>query len=248
VTTASTAATPPSAARPARPQGGPPLLAPALAYGALMVTAVVLSARMPQPSATAIATAAYDSSHHAVLEVAGCLGFAASAPLAIWTATTYRRLLTLGVTAPGAVIALAGGLLAAASLGLSGLITWTSSQAAAADPAAARILADLSFATGAAGFVVPLALLLAGVAVPSLILRLVPRPLAWAGLVIAAIGVLSTFALLTPALDGTLPVGRFGGLLWLIAASIALPRTRRAARTHAPDPSPAPASQPAGTS
>jgi hypothetical protein len=51
--------------------------------------------------------------------------------------------------------------------------------------------------------------------------------LAWAGLAIAAIGVLSTFALLTPALDATLPVGRFGGLLWLIAASIALPRTRR---------------------
>jgi hypothetical protein len=230
-----------TATRRTRPQGGPPLLAPALAYGALMVTAVVLSVRAPQPSATA-AVAAFDSSHHAILEVAGCLGFAASAPLAIWAATAYRRLQTLGATVPGAVIALAGGLLAAASLGLSGLITWTSSQpAAAADPAGARVLADLSFATGAAGFVVPLALLLAGVAVPSLILGLVPRSLAWAGLVIAAIGVLSTFALLTPALDFTLPVGRFGGLLWLIAASIALPRTRPAARTHAQAPSLTPA-------
>ena len=232
--------TTPPAARRARPQDGPPLLAPALAYGALVVTAVVLSARAPQPSATATAVAAYDSSHHAVLEVAGCLGFAASAPLAIWAATAYRRLQTLGVTAPGAVIALAGGMLAAASLGLSGLITWTSSQSgAAADPVAVRVLANLGFATGAAGFVVPLALLLAGVAVPSLILGLVPRLLAWAGLVIAAIGVLSTFALLTPALDGTLPVGRFGGLLWLIAASIALPRTRRAARTGGQSPAPA---------
>jgi hypothetical protein len=236
-----TTTTPPSAVRRPRPQGGPPLLAPALAYGALMVTAVVLSARAPQPSASGTVVAAYDSSHHAVLEVAGCLGFAASAPLAIWTATAYRRLQTLGVTAPGAVIALAGGLLAAASLGLSGLVTWTSSQPGAADPAAARVLADLSFATGGAGFVVPLALLLAGLAVPSLILGHLPRPLAWAGLVIAAAGVLSTFALLTPALDGTLPVGRFGGLLWLIAASIALPRTRRATRTHAPDPSLSPA-------
>jgi hypothetical protein len=168
------------------------------------------------------------------------LSVRAPQPSAIWAATAYRRLLTLGVTAPGAVIALAGGMLAAASLGLSGLITWTSSQpGAAADPAAARVLANLSFATGAAGFVVPLALLLAGVAVPSLLLDLVPRPLAWAGLVIAAIGVLSTFALLTPALDGTLPVGRFGGLLWLIAASIALPRTRRAARTGGQSPAPA---------
>jgi hypothetical protein len=103
------------------------------------------------------------------------------------------------------------------------------------------VLADLSFATGAAGFVVPLALLLAGVAVPSLILGLVARPLAWAGLSIAATGALSTFALLTPALDVTLPIGRFGGLLWLIAGSIALPRTRRAAVTRAQAPSPAPA-------
>jgi hypothetical protein len=231
-----------SAARRARPQGGPPLLLPALAYGAVMVAGVVLSARVPEPSATAIAVAAYDSSHHAILEVAGCLGFAASAPLAIWTATAYRRLLTLGVTAPGAVIALAGGLLASASTALSGLITWTSSQpGAASDPAVARALADLSFAAGAAGFVVPLALLLAGVAVPSLILGLVARPLAWAGLVIAAVGALSTFALLTPALDFTLPVGRFGGLLWLIAASVALPRTRQAAVTRVQAPSPAPA-------
>jgi len=63
----------------------------------------------------------------------------------------------------------------------------------------------------------------------------VPRALAWAGLVIAGVGVLSTFALLTPTLDVTLPVGRSGGLLWLIAASIALPRTRRGAamRTQA---------------
>lgn len=242
-------ATQPPAARRAPAQGGPPLLVPVLAYGALMVTAVVLSARGPQPSASAAAVSAYDRSHHAFLEVAGCLGFAASAPLAIWTATAYRRLLTLGVTAPGAVIALAGGLLAAASLGLSGLMTWTSSQpAAVAVPAVGRILADLSFATGAAGFVVPLALLMAGVAVPSAILGLMPRALAWTGLVIAAVGVVSTFSLLTPALDATLPVGRFGGLLWLIAASIALPKTRRQARTRAPAPSPVPAGQPAGTS
>jgi hypothetical protein len=241
--------TPSPAVRRARPQGGPPLLLPALAYGAVMVTGVVLSARAPELSATAAAVAAYDGTHHALLQVAGCLGFAASVPLAIWTATAYRRLLTLGVTAPGAVIALAGGLLAAASTALSGLITWTRAQpGAASDPAVARVLADLGFATGAAGFVVPLALLLAGVAVPSLVLGLVARPVAWTGLVIAAIGTLSTFALLTPALDFTLPIGRFGGLLWLIAASIALPRTRRAAAARAQVPSPAPAPSPAGTS
>src|ERR1700749_674697 len=140
--TPSTSPTTGPAARPAGPQGGPPLLLPALAYGAVMVAGVALSARVPQPWAAAAVVAAYDRGHHAVLEVAGFLGFAASAPLAIWAATAYRRLLTLGVTAPGAVIALAGGLLAAASTALSGLITWTSAQpGAASDPAVARVLA-----------------------------------------------------------------------------------------------------------
>jgi hypothetical protein len=47
--------------------------------------------------------------------------------------------------------------------------------------------------------------------------------------VIAAISVISTFALLTSALDFTFPIGRFLGLVWLIAASITLPAHRRTA-------------------
>jgi hypothetical protein len=200
-----------------------------LAYGALMITSVVLSASSPHLSASASAVLAYDRSHHDVLQVAGCLGFAASIPLAIWTATVYRRLRTrLGVVAPGAVIGLVGGLLAANSLGLTGLINWTSSQIpTGGDSTVARALADLSFATGSAGFIAPLGLLIAGIAVPSLILRLLPRPLAVAGLVIAALNVISTFALLTSALDFTFPIGRFVGLAWLIAASVTLPTHRR---------------------
>lgn len=222
----------------ARPQGGPPLLAPVLAYGALMVVSVILLASGPQPSTSAASVLSYDRAHHTALEVAGCLGFAASLPLAIWTATVYRRLRTaLGVTAPGAVIGLAGGLLAAASLALCGLVNWTVSQVhAIADPALARALADLSFATGSAGFVAPLGLLVAGVAVPSVILGFLPRPLAWAGLVIALISLISTFALLTSALDFTFPVGRFLGLVWLIATSVLLPTSRQAARRASPSP------------
>jgi hypothetical protein len=219
----------------ARPQGGPPLLAPALAYGVLMVTSVILTATGPQPSASATAIVSYDSTHHDALVVAGFLSFAAAAPLAIWTATAYRRLRSLGVTAPGVVIGLAGGLLAAGSLALSGLISWTRAEAPP-EPAVTKALTDLGFATGAAGFVVPLGLLLAGVGVPALILRLVPRLLAWTGLVIAAFGLLSTFTLLTSALDFTLPIGRFGGLIWLVVISVMLTHDRRTLRATAPAP------------
>jgi len=105
-----------------------------------------------------------------------------------------------------------------------------------ADPAVAHALVDLIFATGAAGLVVPFALLLAGVAVPSLVLGLTPRWLAWSGLAIAAIGMLSTFTLVTSALDFTVPIGRFGGLAWIIAASVALPQSRHAIRDRASAP------------
>jgi hypothetical protein len=220
-------------------QGGPPLLAPAIAYTVLTVAAVILSAKIPRPGAAAGSVLAYDRAHHTELEIAGFFVFGASAPLAIWAATIYRRLRTLGVTAPGAAIALAGGLLAAGSLALSGLFTWTASDVqSVAGPALARALADLSFVTGAAGFVVPFALLMAGVSVPSLILRFVPRWLSWAGLVVAAAGVLSTFTLLTSALDVLLPIGRFAGLVWLLAVSATMPHDRREVRAAAAAPAP----------
>jgi hypothetical protein len=197
----------------------------------LTIAAVVLSAAVPHPSASAESVLAYDRAHHTALQIAGFLIFGASVPLAIWTATVYRRLRTLGVTAPGAVIALTGGLMAAASLSLSGLISWATSQvSAAAEPGLARALADLSFVTGGAGFVVPFALLLAGVSVPALILRFTPRPWAWFGLVVAVAAVLSTFTLLTDLLDVLLPIGRFGGLVWLIGTSVLLPHDRQAVR------------------
>lgn len=220
---------PAETSRPTRraPQGGPPLSVLALVYAALMLAGVVTSAGTPQPSAAAEAVLAYQRSHSGALQLASFFWFGSAVPLAIWAATAYRRLRQLGVTAPGTAIGFAGGLLAAGSVSLLGLLTWVRSQTAdLTDPALARVLADLGFALGAAGYAAPFALLMAGVAVPSLILRFLPRPLAWTGLVVAAIGMLSTATLLTPALDVTLPVLRFGGVLWLIVASFLLPRTR----------------------
>lgn len=213
--------------RRSRPQGGPPLPVPAIGYGVLMIAAVALSASVPHPGAAAASVLRYDQSHQTVMRVGGMLSFGASIPLAIWSASAYQRLRVLGVNAPGAVIGLCGGLLAAASLALSGLIGWTAAQLGdAATPAVASTLADLGFAAGSAGFVVPLGLLLAGVAVPSLLLGLTARPLAWAGLAVAAVSVLATLTLLTPALDATLPVGRFGSLIWMVIVSFTLPRSR----------------------
>src|SRR5262245_28826487 len=106
------------------PQGGPPPLAPALAYGSLIIAAAAIAAAGPWPGTSAAGALSYARAHTGLLHAGAFLAFAAAVPLAIWTATIYRRLRTLGVTAPGAVIGLSGGILAAAAIAVCGLVTW----------------------------------------------------------------------------------------------------------------------------
>lgn len=163
-------------------------------------------------------------------EVAGMLQFGSAVPLGIFAATVYARQLRLGVRVPGPAIGFFGGIAAAMFLMLSGLITWLLGRPeVVADTALAQALAFLSYLTGGVGFVVGLGLLVAGIAVPSLILGFMPRWLAWAGLVIAALSELSFLSLVLEPLQFLLTVGRFGGLVWLIAAGFLLPHRRAAA-------------------
>jgi hypothetical protein len=209
-------------------QNGPPLLIPGIAFAVLTVASAILGASGPRPASSLTDTAFYDVTHHTTLIVLGTIVFGTSIPLATWTAVTYRRLRHLGITVPGATIAVAGGLLASASLAVSGLVTWTAAQSASdIDLSLARALTDLAFATGGAGFVVPFGLLIAGVAIPGMMNGLMPRWVGWAGLVVAGIAELATLSLLTSALDPLLPVARFGGLIWLLLASVLLPLERR---------------------
>ena len=75
----------------------------------------------------------------------------------------------------------------------------------------------------------PLGLLFAGLCVPALFMRLLPRWLAVSGLVLGAIGQLSALSLVIPGAFFLIPLTRFPGFLWLIAAGFTLPRTRSAA-------------------
>jgi hypothetical protein len=210
-----------------RGRGGPPLPIPAVAYGALTVAAG-LAWSGPLPTEDAAGALATLQAHPVAAQVSAVLLIGASAPLAVWTASVTQRLQVLGARVAGPVIGLVGGVLAAASLLLSGLVAWTAAGAAPlGDAALVRALSTLAFALGGVGFAVTSALLIAGVAVPGLILRLMPRGLAIAGIVVAVAGVLSLVSLLVPALAVLLPVTRFGGVVWFVAVSVALPLSRR---------------------
>ena len=102
----------------------------------------------------------YFRAEHAAVQASAIGVFASSVPLAIYAATASARLRQLGVTAPGATIALAGGILAAGGLGLAGLVGWTLSRPdVAAEPTLVRALYYLVFLTGGPGHVVALGLL-----------------------------------------------------------------------------------------
>ncbi|MEV7413851.1 hypothetical protein [Streptomyces sp. NPDC089919] len=215
------------------PQAGPPPGVLAVVFAALFLTGLVLSTLLaggdafPSPFGATDTVTSYFRDNTDAVRLSGALQFAAAVPLAIYAATVSARLHKLGVRAPGATIALAGGVLASAFLACSGLVTWVLSRPEVAGHGdVVRALQYLAFGLGGPGHVVLLGLLVAGIAVPGLLAGLLPRALAWAGLAVAAVAELSTLVLLADGAAPLLPVARFAGLLWLIAAGFLLPRRR----------------------
>jgi len=214
-----------------RHHSGPPLaLVAAICIGLLfggLALGVALGGVMPLPYGPVAAVQQYVRAEPVAVQVIAVAVFASSVPLAVYAATASGRLRQLGVAAPAATIALTGGVLAAGALGLTGLVAWTLSRPeVSGDTALVRALYYLVFLVGGAGHIVALGLLVAGMALPSLSLGLLPRPLAWAGLAIAGLSELTTLVLFWPVLGPILPVARVSALAWLLVAGARLPLPR----------------------
>ncbi|MDL4815827.1 hypothetical protein [Actinomadura opuntiae] len=221
-------------ARPGRrPQSGPPLLLPVLVFTALTIAYVVANRSTPHPDASGAEVLKYAQDHGTAIKAGTFLLLGSAFPLIVAAGTLYRRLRALGITAPGSAITLAGGILAAAMLALSAMFGWAGGRLPAdASPALARALADLSFLSGGPGYAAAFALLIAGLSVTGLLAGLLPRPVAWIGLAIALAGMVGTLTLVGSGFAFLVPVVRFGGLLWLIAAAALMPRTRHEVRSR----------------
>jgi hypothetical protein len=202
------------------------LISLGLLFGGLAI-GVALGGVMPLPYGPAAPVQAYVRAQPIAVQVIATAAFGSSVPLAIYAATASARLRQLGVTAPGATIALTGGTLAAGALGLTGLLGWTLSRPEiGTDIALVRAVYYLVFLVGGPGHIVALGLLVAGMAVPCLILGLTPRTVAWIGLVIAVLAELATLVLVWPALGVILPIARISALVWLVVAGALLPLRR----------------------
>jgi hypothetical protein len=193
---------------------------------------VALGGLMPLPYGPAAAVEQYVRAHPVAIQVIAVAVFGSSVPLGIYAATASARLRQLGVTAAGATIALVGGTLAAGALGLTGLVAWTLSRPdVSVDASLVRALYYLVFLVGGAGHIVALGLLVAGMAVPGLVLGLLPRPLASAGVAVAWLCELTVLVLVWPALGPILPVARVLALAWLVVGGARLPLRRKDIRS-----------------
>lgn len=188
---------------------------------------IALGGVMPLPYGPAAAVQQYIRADPIAVQVIAVAMFASSVPLAVYAATASARLRQLGVAAPTAMIALTGGTLAAGTLGLAGLVAWTLSRPdVGGDTALVRALYYLVFLLGGAGHIVALGVLIGAMAMPGLVIGLLPRPLAWTGLAIAGLCESTTLVLLWPVLGPILPVARVSALAWLVLAGARLPLRR----------------------
>src|SRR5882757_8265395 len=172
--------------------------------------------------------AAYFQDHATAVRWCAFLQFGAAIPLGIFTATVVSRLHFLGIRAAGACIALFGGLMTVFSMAAASNILWVMAHPGVAqDVPVLRALYYLGFSFGGAGFSVPLGLLIAGICVPAAFMKLLPKWLVWFGLALAVVGELSVLSMVIPKALFLIPLTRFPGFVWLIAAGFALPNTRR---------------------
>ncbi len=152
------------------------------------------------------------------------LQFGAAIPLAIFTASAVSRLHFLGVRAAGATIALFGGFATAISIMTNAAVLYAMARPEVShEPALTLALYYLGFHLGGSGFSVPFGLLMAGISIPALLYKLVPRWVAILGIALAVLGELSWLDLLFPQALPLIPLTRFPGFLWAIAMGFTLP-------------------------
>lgn len=204
---------------PARPPG---LLVLAVVTVALFVAGVIATAAFgdglyASPFAGQPADIAQRyATHGGLVRTVAVLEFASALALVVFTSALRTRL--RGALAD---VAATGGVLAAAFMALNALVQWPLSYASVSGtPAVRHALELLYFGLGGFAHVAALGLLVGGTSLAGLL----PRWFVIAGLVLAAVSVLSALTFVVEGAAVLLPIGRFVGFVWLIAVSVFLNR------------------------
>jgi hypothetical protein len=163
-----------------------------------------------------------------ILRINAMLQFASAIPLGIFTASITSKLEFHGAKVAGVKIALYGGFASSVFLAVSGLTSWVLAQPGVTNNMdVLHSLQLFSFIIGGVAHVVVLGLLVAGVSIPSMFMKLIPKWLAWAGVIIAVLCELSTISMVYPVAFMFIPLGRFMAFIWMIGAGFSMPSKLR---------------------
>jgi hypothetical protein len=158
--------------------------------------------------------------------------FGAAIVMGLFTATMVNQMRFLGVRAAGVNIALFGGFATAFSMVVSAFTLWTlAHHGVAQNTAVTEAFYYFGFAFGGPGYSAPLGLLMAGISIPAMFTKLLPKWVTVLGIVLGVIGELGCLNLLLPKALFLIPLTRFPGFVWLIAAGFSLPRRKSLPRT-----------------
>lgn len=169
----------------------------------------------------------YFQTHHTQVLACVFLQFGATICLGLFTAAAVSQLRFLGVRSAGPWIALFGGFLTVFNASAAAFTVWTMIHPAVAQSGPVLLgLYYLAYAFGGPGFSIPMGLLMAGISIPALLCKLLPKWICILGMVLAIAGELSWFHLIFfPHVLFLIPLTRFPGFIWIIAVAFALPRT-----------------------
>ena len=211
---------------------GPPLALLAILYTVLFnaglypVMAMAGKQYWPGPWEPPSVIVPYFQTHHAQVLACLFLQFGAIICLGLFSAVATGQLRFLGVRSAGPWIALFGGFMVAFDGVVAGFSMWALIHPAVLQaPSIVTALYYLAYAFGGPGFSIPMGLLIAGISIPALLYKLLPRWICILGIALAVVGELSWFYLISPAMLFLTPLIRFPGFIWIIAAAFALPRT-----------------------
>jgi len=213
---------------------GPPLWLPAITFtlsfniGLFFVTSFGGAPYFPGPWESAATIQKFFLLRADSVILCAFFQFGAAIPLGIFTVTAVSQLRFMGAKVAGIYIALAGGILASMNIIASSMTMWAAAHPGIAqDAILTNALYFIQFGFGGVGFSVLLGLLIAGISIPSLMMKMLPKWLCIFGIVLAVFGLLSWFDLIFPQALPLIPLTRFPGFIWLICVGFMLPNRRK---------------------
>lgn len=195
--------------------------------GLIPVTALGGKPYFPGPTASVAEMVAFFSHRKAGVLLCTFFQFGSAIPLGIFTTAAIARMKFLGVRAAGIEIALFGGLATSIGLMISSSFLWAVTYPGISGNAdLLNLIYRISFGIGGPGYSVPFGLLAAGISIPAAFYKLMPKWIIVLGIFVAVIGELSWFEILSVKLLPLIPLTRFPGFVWIIAAGFSLAKSR----------------------